>query len=417
MYSPPAVSFVIYYGLSSAVVLTENMNNHIKIAIYSIVLNHHQAPVADELYKILGDSFKFVELSGTIDSKGGTENYSQRSYLLCAWRSQEELDEASHIACSAECCIFSSVQSLPFMRKRMKLGLLSFDMSERWLKKGMRNLLSPAILQMYFAYKLGNWKTKPLYKLCCSAFARDDHKRLGMYIDKCYKWGYFTQSDKIDIEISRNVFRSEITTFMWCSRYLMLKHPELPILLAQRLKSKGYAFHLDMYGEGKYKQTAKKFTERLGLQDKISFYGNKPNDALMEEMSRHSVFLFTSDRNEGWGAVANESMAHGCVLVSSDAVGSAPYLIIEKKTGVLFTAPQINSSFANPDMKALDDLCSKVEWLIHNPDKSKTIGMNAKKLLCGIWSPAHAAQSLIRLISDLSNGQETSIADGPCSKA
>jgi glycosyltransferase involved in cell wall biosynthesis len=45
------------------------------------------------------------------------------------------------------------------------------------------------------------------------------------------------------------------------------------------------------------------------------------------------VFIFTSDRNEGWGAVLNEAMGSGCAVVAADLIGSVPYLIEHKKMG------------------------------------------------------------------------------------
>lgn len=48
---------------------------------------------------------------------------------------------------------------------------------------------------------------------------------------------------------------------MWCSRYLKWKHPEMPVLLAARLKDKGYHFILDMYGNGEYEQAAEQLAK------------------------------------------------------------------------------------------------------------------------------------------------------------
>lgn len=388
-----------------------------KLVFYSVVLNLHQVAVADALWELTGHEYTFVELLNLNDTKGGIEDYSKRPYILRAWDSSESFDTAMNLSRTAECCVFSSVHSLPFQKERLKLNKLSFDMSERWLKQGLKNLFSPAILKMFVAYQLGSWKKKQLYKLCSSSFAAIDQEKLGMYKGKCYKWGYFTKTEKNETEKFQDVSTSGIAPLMWCSRYLKWKHPELPILMAERLKGKGYKFHLDMYGEGEYKQKSIELVDKLGLQNEVSFYGNRPNNELMNEMQRHSIFLFTSDRNEGWGAVANESMSNGCVLVSSDAVGSAPYLIQDGETGMLFKSPRTNSSFDKPDNEALDSLCDKVEWLLLHNDERQQIGIMARKQLEEVWSPENAARSLLTLIDDLSNGRDSSIDDGPCSKA
>ena len=175
-----------------------------KIVFFSLILNNHQANVADELWEQTGHQYRFVELANlkAEHRKGDTRNYDTCPYLLRAWKSEANWQKAMELARTAECCVFSGVQALPFQKERMKLGLLSFDMSERWLKQGIKNILSPAISKMFWAYWFGDWKNKPLYNLCCSAFAAGDHYRLGMYKGKCYKWGYFTSLPEVDSNYS-----------------------------------------------------------------------------------------------------------------------------------------------------------------------------------------------------------------------
>ena len=390
-----------------------------KLVFYSIVLNHHQAILADTFHSMLGQNYTFVETASVNDNKGATEDYGSRPYLLRAWESEEARKRAMELARTADVCVFSGVQALPFQRERLKLGLLSFDMSERWLKRGLVNLFSPAIFKMFLAYYLGGWKHKPLYKLCCSAFAAGDHRKLGMYSGRCFKWGYFTRVEKIDVEASRDVSTSnaDATPLMWCARYLKLKHPELPLLLAARLKADGYRFTLDMYGSGEYEPAARHMAESLGVTDVVCFVGNKPNDALLADMRRHSIFLFTSDRNEGWGAVANESMACGCVLVAADAIGSTPYLIKDGITGLSFRSSRTSCSFGNPDKKAIDSLYEKVKWLLDNPSEMVNIRSRSIKQMQELYNPRTAAERLLSLIDCLQKGSETGFTDGPCSIA
>ncbi len=390
-----------------------------KLVFYSLILNNHQANVADELWKLTRHSYCFVELANlqAEHRKGDLHDYSDRPYLLRAWQSEEDYSKAIELAQTAECCVFSGVQALPFQKERMKQGLLSFDMSERWLKRGALNLFSPTILKMLLAYHFGGWSRKPLYKLCCSAFAAADQYKVGTYYGRCYKWGYFTRVEKINVEAFSDVSTLNITPLMWCSRYLMWKHPELPILMARRLKNKGYSFILDMYGSGKYEKLTRQLAKELEVEDVVRFIGVKPNNELLDDMRRHSIFLFTSDRNEGWGAVANESMSNGCVLVASDGIGSSPYLINDGQTGVSFTSPKKSSSFGCPDIAALDSLCKKVEYLLNNPQEVQKMRQRSIALMQEVWHPRIAAERLLTLIDYLQKGKGTPFAEGPCSKA
>ena len=185
-----------------------------KLVFYSLILNNHQANVADELWEQTGHSYCFVELANlqAEHRKGDTHDYGDRPYYLRAWLSDADYCKAMELAVTAECCVFSGVQALPFQKERMKLGLLSFDMSERWLKRGFINLFSPAILKMFLAYHIGKWGKKPIYKLCCSAFAAGDQSKLFTYRGRCYKWGYFTKVGKLDIETSGTAYTDGSTT-------------------------------------------------------------------------------------------------------------------------------------------------------------------------------------------------------------
>jgi len=388
-----------------------------KLVFYSLVLNHHQACVADEFYKLLGENYAFVETARCMDNKGATEDYSTRPYLVRSWETKKVYEKAMSFALNAEVCVFSGYESLPFEKARMKKGLLSFDMGERMLKRGWVNLFSPKILKMVIAYHLGGWSKKAIYKLCSGGFVASDQYKLKTFKGKCYKWGYFTSINENYNENEKylkNVTSERVVRLMWCARFLKLKHPELVIEMARKLKENRFSFVLDIYG-GEVKQQSheaifsrKKLEDMVSvynLQDVVKFYGSVSNNIALKAMAQHDVFLFTSNKLEGWGAVANESMSNGCVLVASDAIGSTPYLIKEGVTGFSFTSCDI------------DSMTEKVKWLIEHPHKMMEIQRNAYQQMKDIWNPKHAAVNLLTLIKDIQNQQISSIQEGPCSKA
>lgn len=384
-----------------------------KLVFYSLVLNHHQACIADEFFNLLGDDYAFVETAECHDSKGGAADYSKRPYLVKAWSSRTEYAKAMQMALKADVCVFSGYEALPFERARMKRGLLSFDMGERMLKRGWLNLASPRILKMVMAYHLGGWSKKPIYKLCCSAFGKGDQYKLHSFRKRCYKWGYFIDVPTV-VSDGMFVVNKSCVKFMWCARFLKLKHPELIIKMAQNLKREGYGFHLDIYGdEGNAAPSEEVYTrndlehltEEYGVKDVVTFYGNKPNDVIIKAMQEHDVFLFTSDQREGWGAVVNESMANGCAVISSNVIGSTGYLVKDGRTGFSFN--NLNS----------DSLTKNAKWLIEHPAELEQMKKQAYAQMRDVWSPRKAAEALLKLIDDLKNGRETSIVTGPCSKA
>lgn len=373
-----------------------------RITFFVNRLNHHQAPVADALFSIIGTSFSFVETTTpTMSSdKGSKEDFSLRPYLIQAWKNEDLKKKAHSLALESDVAVFGAEALFYEVERSRNTDKLSFEISERWLKRGIIGLCSPRLIKSQWYYHTLFYK-KPLYKLCASAYAANDHYLMRSFIDKCYKWGYFTKQ----VEISKDISFSNTSRLLWCGRFLDWKHPELPIKLAERLKGKKKDFVLDMIGTGPVFDQMQQLAKDLHVDDVINFHGFVPNDQVLEEMKRHDIFLFTSDRNEGWGAVANEAMGCGCALVASDAIGSSPYLIQQHQTGCMFRS------------KNLDSLEKEVLWLMEHTEEKRRIQIQAQKYINGMWSPAHAAESLLQLIDDFKQGDSCSIKEGPCSKA
>lgn len=391
-----------------------------KLVIFSTILNNHQANIADELYRLIVHSFKFVELrelSGD-NKKGDIRDYTNCPYLIRAWLNKENYTYALHLARESECCVFSGIESLPFQKERMKLGKLSFDMSERWLKRGIINIFSLNIFQQLIAYHLLGWKRKPIYKLCCSAFAAEDHKKLGMYNDRCFKWGYFTAVDSTySLQDSLDSNTKLPLSILWCARFIKIKHPELPIYLAKKLKDNGLKFRLTMIGEGYLKKRLLALADYLKVSDEVVFLKNMPNDEVLNIMKENQVFILSSDKSEGWGAVSNESMASGCALIASKCSGAAQYLIKDGKNGYLFDSPSVFSDINCIDNSSLEDLYGKVKSLILDSELLYKMRQQALYEMRNVWSPKVAASRLLTLVDNLLLGQNTPYSSGPCSKA
>ena len=124
-------------------------------------------------------------------------------------------------------------------------------------------------------------------------------------------------------------------------------------------------------------------------------------------MERTSIYLLTSDNEEGWGAVLNEAMNSGCAVVSSDRAGSTNFLIADKENGIVFRSND------------LTDLYNKTKLLMDDDAFRKEIGINAIDAICKLWNAKIAAGRLI-VINErlLLNKTPITIYDsGPCSLA
>lgn len=376
----------------------------LKFVFVSVKLNIHQANVTDELYKLTNGEYYFIE-TGTSDgnSKGG-QDFSDRPYLIRVGNDAEVQQKALSLIRESDVMIYGAAP-LIYLKERVKTGKLTFLYSERWLKRGLINLLSPRLLAQQWFYHT-HCHGKPVYALCASAYAAGDFAKMFSFRGKCFKWGYFTQVKELEgIQELRNSGIQEPTRILWCGRFIGWKHPEVMIELARKLCEANVNFEISMIGEGPLRNSLELRVKSLGLNNHIKFLGAVPNIEVLKMMRMHHIACFTSDRNEGWGAVLNEAMSQGCCPVSSIETGSTPYLIKDGVNGFSFS------------LKKENDLFEKVLYLIEHPHKREQMSIEAHKTIRDVWSPENAAKSLITLIEDIQNGRDSSIDEGPCSKA
>jgi glycosyltransferase involved in cell wall biosynthesis len=84
-----------------------------------------------------------------------------------------------------------------------------------------------------------------------------------------------------------------------------------------RLKEKGIAFQMTFVGDGSRRATLSRRAESVGLDGRVSFTGNVPNDELPGILGRHDVYLSAS-LWDGTSLSLLEAMATGLFPVVSD---------------------------------------------------------------------------------------------------
>lgn len=374
------------------------------IVFISNFYNHHQRPLANNLFRLTDGEFRFIETIAMPDKfkKSGYELYDDKELLIQSWKSEENKEIAEKLILDCDVLLVGAYYDYRILKQRLNAGKLTFNVSERWLKKGFINIFSPRLLKFLYFYYLF-FRNKPYYCLTASAFAANDFHSLGTFRNKMFKWGYFT-----DIPDQQN-FNQDLNTsplkLLYVSRFIKWKHPEMPVYLAKHLKDKGVEFEITMIGSGPLFDKIQDLVKDLGLENEIKLIGNMHNNEIIKRMRESDIFLFTSDQNEGWGAVLNEAMSCKCAVVASNAIGSVPYLINNGQNGLIFKN------------KSIPDLCAKVDKLINNRTLINKLGENAYLTMKNIWSPENAAKQLLLLIRDIKENKRSQFIKGPCDES
>ena len=380
------------------------MTDKTTITFFSNFLSHHQTPFCQAMQRLLGEGFTFVATERMAEERlqlGFKDINDSANYILNSYESDENFQKALKLGRESDVVIIGSAPDV-FIEERLKEDKLTFRYYERFFKKGKWRILDPRVLIAY--YKLHfRYRKKNLHMLCASAYTASDCRFISSYPNKTYKWGYFPPVTKY--ESAQKIIEEKIpNSILWVARLIELKHPEAPIEVAKRLKEQGYKFKMDLIGIGPLKEKIEKLIEEYRLKDCVNLLGAMSPEKVRENMEKSQIFLFTSDKNEGWGAVLNESMNSGCAVVASDAIGSVPYLIKDGENGFTYKSGRV------------DELFEKVKHLIDNPEKRKQMGLNAYETLVDTWNADCAAERLLQLIEDIQHGKEIRFKNGPCSR-
>lgn len=379
-----------------------------KVTFYSNFLNHHQLPFCLAMDRLTGGKFTFVATTPVPQARlnmGYHDMNKQYPFVLTTYDSAENERLAQVLAVKSDIIITGSAPE-KYTLMRLKQNKLTFRYSERWYKQGMPLARIPRAFASSLLHH-GRFMMKPIHMLCASAYTAADCAKFGNYLGRTYKWGYFPEVKTQDVAaLLQRKRANEKPVLLWAGRMLDWKHPEAAIHLAERLKKDGFDFELRIIGSGGMEPQIKAWISEKQLGDCVSLLGSMPPEAVRDHMEAADIFLFTSDFNEGWGAVLNESMNSACAVVVSHAIGSAPFLIDDGKNGFIYKNGDDNS------------LYERVIRLMKNPALREEMGGNAYRTLAETWNADAAAERFIALAQALLDGKKPDLfKEGPCSRA
>ena len=373
-----------------------------KITFISNYINHHQIPLANELYAELGDNYRFIQTEPMEEDRvkmGWGAEVKNIPYLLYFYEQPEECEK---LVLESDVVVFGGVEDESYIQPRLKAGLFTIRCSERIYKEGQWKMISPrGLIKKYKDHV--QYRKKDVYLLCAGGYVADDFRLIGAYPDKMMKWGYFVEKYNYDLQKLFSLKEeNQETAILWVGRMIDLKHPEYAVQMAAELKKLGKKFKLQFIGDGEKKEEIVTFAKSFNLEDCVEFMGFMSPKDVRKQMEKADILLMTSNRIEGWGAVVNEAMNAGCVVVASHIIGSAPYLIQHEENGLVFKAGSY-ASLTKEILKIIDNDCYR-----------KKMGMAAYETIDTLWNPKTAAK---RFIEFCNTKKVDRYEEGPCSQA
>lgn len=375
-----------------------------KIVFVSNYYNHHQHALSQALDRITEGQYHFVATSEMrADRKAlGYGQWELPPYVILAHLSEEENRRSRKLIEDADVVIVGSAP-WDMIKSRVSAGKLVFRYCERPLKQ---EKISVRQRIHFLKTRLTCGKNRSVYLLCAGGYVAADYDRFGCFRGRSYQWGYFPQTSRYAVP-DQLLAEKEKTTILWAGRFLDWKHPELALQVAKRLREDGYSFNLTMIGTGNMGDELEGLVREYGLQACVHLTGAMRPEQVRQHMEKAGIYLLTSDRQEGWGAVLNESMNSGCAIVASHAAGAVPYLLKDGENGLIFKSGDA------------DALYEKVKKLLDAPQKQAELGRKAYDTITQLWNAEVAAQRLAELSSHILAGEKRPALyeSGPCSPA
>lgn len=361
-------------------------------------LNHHQIPFCNSMYRLLGDDFGFIQTEAMEEERVrmGWQPIEENAYLHLYY---EKTEECKKLIEEADIVFFGGTDDESYIAERLRQRKRVIRYSERLYKEAQWKAISPrGLLKKYQDHT--RYRKDNVYMLCSGAYVPSDFSLVKAYPDKLLRWGYFPETKQYDVDaLLENKKKGHI---LWAARFIDWKHPELALQTAKWLKDNGYDFHMDIIGGGELEEWVQSLLKEYQLEDYVALLGYKTPTEVRKYMESADIYLITSDRKEGWGAVANEAMNSGCAVVGNHMVGAVPFLIQHGKNGMVYKDGD------------KEELFRAVGQLLKDRVLCQKMGREAIRTITEEWNAENAAA---RLVEFCKNGEKSLPISGPCSKA
>lgn len=366
------------------------VQENLKVAFVSNYINHHQIPFCNAMHRLLRGGFTFVQTEAMEEERVrmGWHETVRPAYVRCFY---EEEELCRRLIMDCDVVLFGGTDEEGYIVPRLEAGRPVIRISERLYKTGQWKAVSPRGLRKKYKDHT-RYRKGAVYLLCAGAYVASDFHIVRAYPKKMFCWGYFPETKHYDVDRlleQKGYGADRVPYLLWAARMIDWKHPELALETAKYLKERGLAFHLDIIGDGDMHAGMEDLAERYGLEDCVAFLGFRPPEAVREYMERADIFLFTSDRQEGWGAVANEAMNSGCALVADHMIGAVPYLVRSGENGFIYQNGKRRQLF------------SLAEGLVRDRALCRRLGRGAYETITGVWNAENAAGRLLELMEGI----------------
>ena len=375
-----------------------------KVTFISNYINHHQIPLSDELYQIWGEDYTFIQTEPMEEERikmGWVESGTEIPYVKVYDSDPEGIQK---LIDTCDIAIFDGLDDESYIAKRLNEKKIVLRTWERLYKTGQWKAVSPrGLIKKHHDHT--RYSKDRVYLLCYGGYVADDFEIIKAYRGKRLKWGYFPEFHEFERATRKAKKEKEIPMVLWAGRMIPWKHGMDALKAVKSCIEEGLKFRFVMVGNGECEEELKNYVSANHLEETVTFTGALSPKEVREQMEKADVYLFTSDYEEGWGVVANESMNSGCVLIASHAAGAVPFLVRDNENGLIYESGNVGQ---------LSECLSRV---LKDESFRERLQDNAYETIKNMWNAHIAAKRLVKFCEELQNGTISFEEEGPLSEA
>lgn len=379
-----------------------------KILQVTNIVSHHQLPIAIELCKLVGDdNFRFAAIKKADAERAaiGWRSDDEYKWLLRPAERESDLVEFERFWEEAD-VVLCGERLLDKMLARVSDKKICFYMSERWWKPpiGLFRLIHPLFFKMAIKFFLLS-RNHYFHCLPIGPFAAKDFRFFPSLRGRMWSWGYFTELPGLTREFTDSRPIEDPLKVLWVGRMLALKTVDILIKAVANVQASGCRINLTLIGDGPERQRLERLAGALLDAGSYKIENFVPHVEVPRIMLEHDVYVLPSNAYEGWGAVINEAMSAGCVVIASDETGAGKAMIVDKKNGILFRSGSVS------------DLTRALRYVAYDSQFRKGVSQQAMSDMSSLWSPAVAARRFFEVSDRLLLDKDVqSFSDGPMKK-
>jgi rhamnosyl/mannosyltransferase len=171
------------------------------------------------------------------------------------------------------------------------------------------------------------------------------------------------RADKYIANKIESVKQDNVVKFLFVGRFVYYKGCKILLEAFRDVRNA----ELIMIGSGIMEVELKELVKKLGIEERVKFYGKVEEEELYKYFEECDIFVLPSiARSEAFGLVQIEAMAFGKPVINTNLPSGVPFVSIDKITGLTVEPNNVQ------------ELAQAMQWLVEHEEERNEMGIRSR---------------------------------------